>query len=211
MANKVDLKRELKTYFGGSKAQWEEVTFPAFTYLMIDGRGSPGDGAEYQVALEHLYPAAYGTKFFSKIELNRDYVVPPLEGLWWADDMNAYTTPGRRNEWCWTLMLMLPVWITQDQVAAALEGQAKKKPGLDFAKVRTAALEEGLCLQRLHIGSYADEAPVLAELHNEVLPWRGLAFAGHHHEIYLSDPRKTAPEKLKTVLRQPVRKALSKS
>lgn len=206
MAGKLDLKRELKSYFTASKKDWEEACFPAFGYLMVDGQGAPG-GAEYVAALEVLYPAAYGTKFFSKIELERDYAVPPLEGLLWADDFNAYTQPDRREEWRWTMMLMLPDWITQDHISQALDRQAKKKPALDFSKVRMDVLEEGRCLQHLHLGPFADEGPKLAALHDEVLPARGLTFNGHHHEVYLSDPRRSVPEKLRTVLRQPVRPA----
>lgn len=206
MADKIDLKRALKSYFSAPKSGWEEITQPAYNYLMVDGKGSPGDSAEYAGALGVLYPAAYGTKFFSKLDLGRDYAVPPLEGLWWADDPAAFTMPSRRDEWRWTMLVMLPHWIAADHVAAATKAQAKKKPELDFSKVRMEVLEEGLCLQRLHLGSYADEAPVLAQLHDEVMPQSGLTFTGHHHEIYLSDPRRTAPEKLKTVLRQPVKR-----
>ncbi|TIX49576.1 GyrI-like domain-containing protein [Alteraurantiacibacter aquimixticola] len=204
MADKVDLKRELKSYFTGSKKDWEEITLPAFAYLMVDGKGAPG-GPEYVAALEVLYPAAYGTKFHSKLELGRDYGVPPLEGLWWADDFSAYTHPDRREEWRWTLMLMLPAWITQAHVDAAQAAQAKKKPDLDFGKVRMEALEEGLCMQHLHLGPFSEEGPKLDALHNRIMPEHGLTFNGHHHEIYLSDPRRSAPEKLKTVLRQPVK------
>lgn len=204
MADKVDLKRTLKPYFAASKKEWEEASFPAFNYLMVDGQGEPG-GAAYVAALELLYPAAYGVKFYSKITLGRDYAVPPLEGLWWADDFSAYTTDGRRKEWRWTMMIMLPDWITTDHVAAALEAQAKKKPDLDFANVRMGTLEEGRSMQHLHIGPFADEGPKLDALHNAIMPENGLTFNGHHHEIYLSDPRRSAPEKLKTVLRQPVK------
>lgn len=204
MAEKVDFKKTLKSYFTGSKKGWEEITFPAFNYLMTDGQGSPGDGPEYQSALEHLYPAAFGTKFFSKIDLGRDYAVPPLEGIWWADDFEAYTQPGRREEWRWTMMLMLPDWIDQGHVDEALSRQAKRKPELDFGKVRMERLAEGLCLQMLHVGPFAEEAPLLHRLHHELIPEGGYAFNGQHHEIYLSDPRRTAPEKLRTVLRQPV-------
>ncbi len=205
MAGKLDLKRELKSYFTASKTEWEEECFPPYDYLMVDGRGAPG-AAEYVAALEVLYPAAFGTKFLSKIDLGRDYAVPPLEGLWWADDFSAYTE-NHRDDWRWTMMLMLPEWITQDHVAEALSRQAKNKPGLDFGKVRMEALEEGRCLQHLHLGPFADEGPKLAALHDEVLPARSLTFNGHHHEIYLSDPRRSAPEKLRTVLRQPVKAA----
>lgn len=205
MAGKVDLKRELKSYFSAPKGKWEEQVFPEFHYLMVDGQGSPGDSPEYLAALGVLYPAAYGTKFFSKLELDRDYAVPPLEGLWWADDMDAFVTGGRRDEWRWTMMIMLPSWIGADHVSAALENQSRKKPDLDFTMVRMGKLCEDRALQLLHVGPFADEAPVLHHLHHELMPERGLTFAGHHHEIYLSDPRKSAPEKLRTVLRQPVK------
>ena len=206
MAGKIDLKRELKSYFTASKSEWEEVTLPAFTYLMVDGLGAPG-GEEYVAALEVLYPAAYGLKFHSKLELGRDYGAPPLEGLWWADDFSAYTQPDRREEWRWTMMLMVPEWISQEHVDIAFANQAKKKPDLDFTRVRLDLLEEGQCLQHLHIGPFAEEGPKLAQLHDEIMPVRGLAFNGQHHEIYLSDPRRSAPEKLRTVLRQPVKPA----
>jgi hypothetical protein len=107
MADKLDLKRERRGYFTAPQSGWEEAIFPPYTYLMVDGIGAPG-GAAYVEALEVLYPVAYGVKFLSKLELGRDYAVPPLEGLWWADDMVAYTDGGRRDEWRWTLLLMLP-------------------------------------------------------------------------------------------------------
>lgn len=169
---------------------------------MVDGQGSPGEGGEYQAALETLYPLAYATKFFSKLELGRDYVVPPLEGLWWADDRTAYTQAGRRDEWRWTLMLMLPDWIAPDHVAAA----RGRKADLDLSAIRFDSLEEGLCLSHLHLGPFADEAPKLHRLHHQLIPEGGYAFNGEHHEIYLSDPRRTAPERLRTILRQPVRR-----
>lgn len=203
MTGKVDLKKTEKAYFTASKSGWEQGTFGPFSYLMVDGQGSPGESAEYQAALEALYPLAYATKFFSKQELGRDYVVPPLEGLWWADDRSAYVETGRRDEWKWTLMLMLPDWIE----AAHVDAARAKKPELDLSVVRMGTLEEGLCLSHLHIGPFADEAPKLHHLHNELMPQRGLAFNGEHHEIYLSDPRRNPPERLKTILRQPVRQA----
>ncbi len=168
---------------------------------MIDGQGSLGDSVEYAAALAALYPLAYATKFFSKRELGRDYAVPPLEGLWWADDRSAYTQAGRRDEWRWTLMLMVPGWITADHVAAARAG----KPNTDTSAVRLGQHADGRCLSILHLGPFADEAAVLHRLHHEVMPARGLTFNGEHHEIYLSDPRRTPPEKLRTILRQPVR------
>lgn len=200
MPEKLDLKRAEQCYFSAPKADWAEIELPSYAYLMIDGQGSPGDGAEYAAALGALYPLAYGVKFFSKVSLGRDYVVPPLEGLWWADDPVAFAS-GRREEWRWTMLLMLPDWIEADHVAEARAA----KPRHDLRAVRLGALDEGLCLQRLHLGSFASEAPLLHALHHDVMPAAGFGFGGHHHEIYLSDPRRTAPEKLRTILRQPVR------
>lgn len=201
--SKADLRKLLPAHFTASAGEWAPVDLPPVPYLMIDGKGSPGDGNEYRHALETLYPAAYAIKFHSKLALGRDYVVPPLEGLWWSDDLHAFTS-GRRDEWRWTMMTMLPDWIGQDEFDTALAGAAKKKPEVEFARLRRETLAEGQCLQTLHLGSFADEAPTLARLHDEIMPWRGLTFAGPHHEVYLSDPRRTAPEKLRTILRQPV-------
>jgi hypothetical protein len=203
MTDKIDLKRSEKAYFTASKGDFAEGRFGTFTYLMVDGQGSPGDGGEYRAALEKLYPLAYATKFFSKRELGRDYVVPPLEGDWWADDLRAFITPDRRDEWHWTLILMLPDWIEPAHVEAA----RATKPDLDLAAVRMASATPGLCLSMLYTGPFAGEAPHLERLHYRLIPDGGYAFNGHHHEIYLTDPRRTAPEKLRTILRQPVTRA----
>ena len=201
---KVDFKRTMKEVFTASAKEFEEITLPALTYLMVDGQGPPGNSPAYLDALGILYPAAYGVKFHSKRELKRDYVVPPLEGLWWSDNLDAFTE-NRRDEWRWTMMIMLPDWVTDDDYTAAMDVVQRKKADLDFTKLRKDVLEEGPCLQTLHIGSYADEAPTLAHLHDELMPARGLTFNGRHHEIYLGDPRKVAPDKLRTILRQPVK------
>lgn len=201
MPTKIDLKKSEKEYFTASSKEFVSQTFGQYSYLMIDGQGSPGESAEYQAALEVLYPLAFATKFYSKQVLSRDYVVPPLEGLWWADDMSAYTQPNRRGEWRWTLMIIQPEWIEEQRVQEA----RIRKPELDLTGVRLDRLEEGLCLSKLHIGPFADEAPVLHRLHHELIPESGLQINGRHHEIYLSDPRRTPPEKLRTILRQPVK------
>ena len=202
MAGKIDLKKTLRGYFSASQNGFEEDEFGPQSYLMVDGQGSPGDGTEYHGALEALYPLAYAVKFHSKRALQRDYIVPPLEGVWWADDRNAFIEPGRRDEWRWTLMLMLPSWID----AAHVEEARHVKTGHDLSAVRLGGLSEGLCLSHLHLGPFADEAPKLHRLHHEIIPQGGYVFAGDHHEIYLSDPRRTAPERLRTILRQPVRR-----
>ena len=203
-ASKIDLKKALKPFFSAPTGEFEEIELPAVSYLMIDGKGSPGDSPAYLTALQTLYPAAYALKFFSKQQLGRDYVVPPLEGLWWSEKRDAFAA-GRRDEWQWTMMIMVPDWIRQEQFAEVMCRLKSKKPEIDFSGLRMDSLHEGRSLQKLHLGSFADEAPALRHLHDELMPSLGLTFNGHHHEIYLSDPRKVAPEKLRTILRQPVR------
>jgi hypothetical protein len=171
---------------------------------MIDGSGDPNTARSYQEAIEALYAVAYKLKFASKNELEKDYVVPPLEGLWWAEDMASFTDQLDKNAWSWTMMIMQPDWITQGmfQEATALVQQSKGLPGLD--KIRLERYQEGLSAQILHLGSYDDEGPILKKLHDEYIPQNGYRMRGKHHEIYLSDPRRVEPAKLKTILRQPV-------
>ncbi|MGF2950549.1 GyrI-like domain-containing protein [Microbacterium alcoholitolerans] len=204
MMTKVDLKKTLDRY-RARRGDFRVVEIPETTYLMIDGHGDPNTSAQYTQSLEALYPLAYALKFASARELGRDYVVPPLEGLWWADDMASFTTARDKSRWNWTLMLMVPEWIPQEIIdAARAKVAAKKEPPARLGDVRVEALTEGLCVQTLHIGSFDDEAPVLARMHDEFIPDAGLRMSGTHHEIYLSDVRRVAPEKLRTLLRQPV-------
>jgi hypothetical protein len=150
---------------------------------------------------------AYKVKFASKKELGQDYTVPPLEGLWWAEDMQSFTTRRDKSQWHWTMMIMQPEWITQEMVDAAIEAVAKKKDLPALPKLCLETYHEGLAVQILHIGSYDDEGPTLHRMHHEFIPRNGYEMVGKHHEIYLGDPRKVAPEKFKTVLRQPIQKA----
>lgn len=191
-APKVDLKRALDGY-RAEAGRFDLVEIPDRRYLMVDGHGDPNTAPSYVAAIESLYPVAYRLKFASKRELGRDYVVPPLEGLWWADDPRAFTSARDKSRWDWTLMVLVPDWIeTAFAEAVGLSG------------VRLETLSEGLCLQTLHVGPYDDEGPTLARLHEEVVPEQGLTLRGKHHEIYLSDARRVAPERLRTILRQPV-------
>jgi len=192
---KVDLKRTLETY-RARRGVFSLVEVPPLRYLMVDGQGDPNSSPAYAAALAALYPVAYGLKAASRKELGRDYVVPPLEGLWWAQDMAAFTHARDKDRWSWTLMILVPEWIEEPMVQEAIGSRA--------GTVRQAVLEEGTCLQTLHVGSYDDEAGVLARLHEQEIPSRGLRMTGLHHEIYLSDARRTAPERLRTILRQPV-------
>ncbi len=200
--SKIDFKKQLKHLYTASSKEFQVVDVPDMNYLMIDGHGDPNTVAEYKDALETLYPVAYRLKFLSK-ERDKDYVVPPLEGLWWAEDMSAFTTR-KKDDWDWTMMLMVPDWISNSDFNESVAEVTNKKPVPAIQKLRFEKYSEGLSVQKMHIGSYDDEAESLAFLHDHWLPENGYTETGKHHEIYISDPRRTAPEKLKTILRQPV-------
>ena len=204
MTSKIDFKKDLDAYRATAR-EFRIVEVPPLHYLMIDGHGDPNTSAMFTLAVEALYPVAYTLKFASKKELGRDYVVMPLEGLWWAEDMATFTTVRDKSRWDWTLMIMVPGWLDQDlfSVAVAKTGAKGNPDRLD--EVRLEPLSEGRCVQTLHIGSYDQEAELLALMHQDFIPTHGLRMVGKHHEIYLSDRRRTAPDKLRTILRQPVR------
>jgi hypothetical protein len=202
---KIDFKKELKHLYRPSAKAFEVIDVPALQFLMIDGHGDPNTATEYTQAVEALYALSYKTKFLSKKELEKDYVVMPLEGLWWVPNMEEFSTYDK-DAWDWTAMIMQPDWITAELIEEARSQVEKGKNPPALPKIRHEKYHEGLSVQIMHIGSYADEAPTLEKMHNSFIPDSGLTMTGKHHEIYLSDPRKTAPEKLKTVLRQPVEK-----
>jgi len=175
-------------------------------FLMIDGTGDPNTTVEYQQAVEALYSMAYGIKFDIKIQ-RFEYVVPPLEGLWWMENMNDFTL-ANKSRWQWTMMIMQPEWATEEIFERVRNKVDKKIKTPALKKLSFEVYQEGLAIQIVYTGKYEDEAPVIAEMHrfiseNDYVP------SGKHHEIYLGDPRKTAPEKLKTILRQPIRKISS--
>ncbi len=201
---KIDFKKTLRYLYQPTAKDFSLVEVPAMQFVMTDGSGSPA-GGDYADAMSWLYSVAYSVKFASKLDLGRDYTVMPLEGLWWAEDMDAFATDDK-DAWLWTAMIMHPDWIPEDMFQAAVEKSADKL-GDPRQSLRMATVSEGLSVQIMHIGPYADEAPTIARLHQEYLPEHGLTENGHHHEIYLSDPRRTAPEKLKTVIRQPVKRS----
>ena len=202
---KIDFKKEMKHLYGPSKKDFQVVEVPRMTFLMVDGHGDPNTAPEYTQAVEALYAVAYKLKFFSK-KNDQDYVVPPLEGLWWAEDMESFSSSRDKSQWDWTMMIMTPDWIIEEDFQQALLEAADKKENPALGKTRWEVFEEGLSVQILHLGSYDDEGPILAKLHKIWMPENGYIFNGKHHEIYLSDPRRVEPEKLKTVLRQPIRK-----
>lgn len=202
--DKYDVKKAHRELYAPSSREFAVVDVPELQYIAVDGRGDPNTSAAYAHAVEALYGVAYTLKFASKNTLGRDFVVGPLEGLWRADDPAAFLTR-RKDSWEWTMMISQPDWITEALVRAAVDTVAKKKQNDALRELRLLTLTEGTCVQILHIGSYDDEAPTLDRLHNGYLPDNGLTFNGDHHEIYLSDARRTAPAKLRTILRQPVR------
>jgi len=203
MSIKVDFKKTLNHLYNPPK-KFVVVDVPEMHYLMVDGHGDPNTAQEYQDALEALYAVAYKLKFLSKQKLEKDYTVPPLEGLWWAANLETFVTR-EKSAWDWTMMIMVPDWITPVHFEEAIAQVRKGKNPVALGKVRLDSYREGCSVQILHIGSYDDEGPVLARMHNEFIPENGYIENGKHHEIYISDPRRVPPEKLKTVLRQPVR------
>jgi hypothetical protein len=202
--SKVDFKKTLKSLYNPPK-EFVLVHVPEMKFLQIHGQGDPNTAQEYQDAVEALYAVAYKLKFLSKNELDRDYVVPPLEGLWWADDMASFTHSLEKEKWKWRMMIMTPEWISDGMYKEVISQVLQGKNLASLEKISLESYNEGLCVQVMHIGSYDDEAPTLYRLHNEYLPEKGLIENGLHHEIYLSDPRRVKAEKLKTILRQPVR------
>jgi len=194
---KYDIKKALPALYAPKPGGFHVVDVPELAFLMVDGHGDPNVSPAYADAVAALYTLSYTVRAIAKAELGRVHTVGPLEGLWSADDPAVFAAR-EKSAWDWTMMISQPAWITPDIVEAAV--RAKPVDG-----VRFASYAEGRSVQVLHVGSYDDEAPVLAALHGEYLPEHGFTFNGRHHEVYLSDPRRTAPEKLRTILRQPVR------
>jgi hypothetical protein len=198
---KIDLKKELKSLYQPSAKAVALVDVPTMNYLMIDGEGDPNTSKSYAEAIETLFAVAYTVKFAVKKSQEIDYGVLPLESLWWAEDMTAFTT-GDKAKWQWTAMIMQPPFVTAKIVADAVADVKKKKNSAALARLRFESLTEGICAQTLHIGPFSEEGPTIEKVH-EFIRARG-KLVGKHHEIYLSDLRKAAPEKWKTVVRQPL-------
>ncbi|MGA9659788.1 MAG: GyrI-like domain-containing protein [Asticcacaulis sp.] len=200
--SKMDLKTEYRSLYTASAKTFVTVDVPPLSYLMFDGTGDPKTVPEYAQAVEGLFSLAYTLKFMSKRGCGRDYVVGPLEGLWRPKDFER-----RKKDGSWTMMILQPDWITQAHLAAA-KAEVLMKTGLPgIERVRLATMHEGPCVQILHVGPYDDEGPVLKDLHERYLPAHGLRENGHPHEIYLNNPCQVSPDKLKTILRQPVKPA----
>ncbi|KAA3613726.1 MAG: hypothetical protein DWQ05_15720 [Calditrichaeota bacterium] len=200
--SKIDFKKTLKHLYNPSSKQFSEVEVPEMNFLMLDGIGNPNTSKNFQDAVEALYGMAYTLKFMSKASpAGQDFVVPPLQGLWWMEDMAAFNTKNI-DKWQWTMMIMQPDFITKEMVAEAREQLTAKKNPVALPQLRFEKFTEGKSVQVLYIGPYADEHETILKLHAYIAE-KGWVRRGKHHEIYLSDPRRTAPEKLKTVIRQP--------
>lgn len=198
---KKDLPKDLQSlYFPGPKDP-VLVDVPRMQFVMVDGRGAPEAAGGFQEAIGALYGVAYTIKFAAKKAGIKDVLVMPLEGLFWNEGRDTFNASDRGN-WDWTLMLLEPPSVTRkmfDEAVRALR-ERKNPPGLD--KVRLESWKEGRAAQILHIGPYAAEAPTIERLHAFIRE-NGYRISGKHHEIYMGDPRRSAPEKLKTVIRQP--------
>jgi hypothetical protein len=203
MITKVDFKKTLKQLYNPSEKGFHFVDVPKMNFFMLDGKGNPNTSLEYQQAIDALYTMSYGIKFALKSR-GFDHIVPPLEGLWWMQNMNEFSLANKAR-WEWTMMIMQPEWVTTEWVDKVRNEAIKKKSNPLISQIRFDLYDEGLVVQTLYTGAYENEAPTIAEMHHFIKN-NGYQTNGKHHEIYLGDPRKTSPERLKTILRQPVRK-----
>ena len=203
---KLDLKKENKELYKPSEKEVSMVEVPEMKFLMVDGMGDPNTSQEYQDAMEALFPVSYKVKFMSKKENSQDYVVMPLEGLWWVDNMEDFTLEDKTG-WKWTVMIRQPDFITKTMINHVIKELAEKKDLQALPKLRLEKFNEGRAAQIMHIGPYSGEGPTVEKLHSYIHE-QGYEFDGSkpgekHHEIYISDMRRTKPERLKTVIRQP--------
>lgn len=199
--SKIDFKKELSHLYNPSSKAVAVVEVPPLNFLMVDGQGDPNTSAAYKEVVEALFSLAYALKFMIKKELGVDYAVMPLEGLWWVEDMSRFSVDDK-SAWQWTAMIMQPEYIVADLVEAARHQVAGKKRLPALPRLRLETFHEGRAAQLLHFGPYTAEAPAIERLH-QFIAAQGGQRTGKHHEIYLSDPSRTTPEKLKTVIRQP--------
>jgi hypothetical protein len=202
---KIDLKKEMKSIYDTSAKEVQIIEVPVMNYLMGDGTGDPNTSVEYQNAVEALYAVAYTLKFMVKKAQEIDYGVMPLEGLWWMDDMTEFRIDSK-NKWKWTSLIIQPKYVTRDLVKMASEQAARKKTLPALNEMGFESFKEGFAAQILHIGPFSAEGPTIQKLH-EYIKSRGNAFNGvkqKHHEIYFNDPRRVNPEKMKTIIRQPM-------
>ncbi|MFN3602020.1 MAG: GyrI-like domain-containing protein [Dietzia sp.] len=201
-----DIKRERRDLYDGRVGRFDVVEVPPMRFLMADGRGDPNTSEDYRRVLEALYTTSYAVRAMAKAELGRVHTVGPLEGLWYAEDLGVFTARDK-DAWRWTMMIWQPEWVTADMTASAVEKVTTTKPAVAVDRIRCEEFSEGPAVQTLHVGPYDAEGPTIARMHEEIIPGHGLIASGVHHEIYLSDARKTDPARLRTIMRQPVARA----
>lgn len=199
---KNDYKKLFKDFYSAPTREVREVIVPTMNFLMIDGEGDPNTSTSFQQAVEALYTVSYTLKFAIKKSTQTDYGVMPLEGLWWADDMTTFSVD-RKSEWKWTLMIMQPEPVTEDRLITTLDEVRKKKNPVALSRLRFESFTEGKAAQIMHVGPFSEEGPTVEKVH-AFIEQRGGKLTGKHHEIYLSDIRRAAPEKWKTIIRQPM-------
>jgi hypothetical protein len=202
---KIDFKKELKEFYNPSSKLVSLINVPKRNFIMADGDGNPNTSKRFQECIEALFSVSYNLKFMiKKGNLQIDYGVMPLEGLWWCDDMKEFST-NNKEIWKWTIMIMQPDFITESMFEEAIRVVEKKKGITIINDLSFAPFTEGESIQMMHIGPFSTEADTLEKMNTLILTDR-LIRSGKHHEIYLNDFRKISPEKMKTVLRQPVKR-----
>jgi hypothetical protein len=202
LLDKVDLKKELKNLYNPSAKEVSVIDVPAMNFLVVDGEGAP-ISPQYSAAIEALFSVAYTLKFMVKKGKNIDYSVMPLESLWWVDDMSKFSAD-RKDEWKWAALIMQPKYVTSDDFNLAIEQVKKKKNPIALPKVRLIRFKKGPSAQTMYVGPFSAEGPIIVKIHAHIQNG-GHALSCKHHEIYLNNPATTAPEKLKTIIRQPMR------
>lgn len=202
---KIDFKKDLKHLYNASAKEVSIIDVPPMNFLMVDGEGDPNKVEGFKDAIEVLFTISYTLKFMIKrSDLAIDYGVLPLEGLWWSDDINDFRRQNK-DKWKWTLMIMQPEYVTRESFRQARDIVKKKKDPEALEKVRFDSCFESLAAQIMHRGLFSEEGPTIDKLHDHI-KLNGYLFTGKHHEIYLSDIRRAAPEKWRTIVRQPIRK-----
>jgi hypothetical protein len=199
--DKMDLKKELKNLYNPSSKEISTVDVPAMNFLLVDGEGAP-TSPQYSAAIEALFSVSYTLKFMVKKGKGIDYAVMSLEGLWWVDDMTMLSAD-RKDEWKWTAMIMQPRYVSAEDFKMVVEQVKKKKNPAALPKVCFESFKEGPVAQIMYVGPFSAEGPTIARIHPHITS-SGHELSGKHHEIYLNNPATTAPEKLKTILRQPM-------
>jgi hypothetical protein len=199
-----DFKAEFKRLYQPSAKACQMVEVPEMRFLIIEGSGDPNSSLAFQEAIQALYSASYTLKFALKKSGGPDVRMMPLEALWW-NTVDGSLEMNSKSEWSWTAMLRQPDFVDDATMSSAISQAGAKKAVPGLARLQFQRFEEGLSAQIMHVGPYAEEAPTIERLHAFIIE-QGCAPAGKHHEIYLGNPRRAAPERLKTIVRLPVRK-----